>query len=329
MQSERKLQIQKRRRGSMNHIGTIVKQFRCDLGMSRKDLATDICSEKYIYLIEKGERTPSSDLTAALGDKLGTDLFEYYQYMDCSYPLKVKSLFKLFNKYRRTGEYDSLMKGTKEALEYSDFKKEPWSYEIMVNKAAYKVFIEQKHQEVIKEVIEAMEQVKSIYARGEYIANLYVILSTCYQVLGDLDKAKDAVLKAYDIVSNKRKDHRYIQITITVCLNLMTMYYFLKEYTKAIDIGLELIELQVGNESYERAHFSYFYLSYAYYQSGNQEVALMWFTKGLHLINIFDKSMDAYYISSFELFDILMKDERLSIDLKNEYNRKYQSINLS
>ncbi len=50
--------------------------------MSRKELAENICSEKYLYLIEKGDRTPSSEITRLLGDKVGVDIFKYYAVYD-------------------------------------------------------------------------------------------------------------------------------------------------------------------------------------------------------------------------------------------------------
>lgn len=74
----------------MNHIGNVIKEYRSLIGMSRNDIAKNICTEKYVYLIEKGQRTPSADMTRLLGDNLGIDLFEYYQYLDCINPIEVR-----------------------------------------------------------------------------------------------------------------------------------------------------------------------------------------------------------------------------------------------
>jgi DNA-binding XRE family transcriptional regulator len=54
---------------NMNRIGNVIKEFRCKFDMSRKELSANICSEKYVYLIEKGERSPSTDITVAFSDK--------------------------------------------------------------------------------------------------------------------------------------------------------------------------------------------------------------------------------------------------------------------
>ena len=55
----------------MNHIGSIIKEFRLLRQLTQEQLAENICSEKYVYLIEKGERTPSTDLLRQFSDKIG------------------------------------------------------------------------------------------------------------------------------------------------------------------------------------------------------------------------------------------------------------------
>lgn len=52
----------------VNWIGKVIKEHRDIVGMSRKTLSEDICTEKYIYLIEKGKRTPSANVIKLLGD---------------------------------------------------------------------------------------------------------------------------------------------------------------------------------------------------------------------------------------------------------------------
>lgn len=43
--------------GVMNYIGNVIKEFRDRKQISRKMLSENVCTEKYVYLIEKGERT--------------------------------------------------------------------------------------------------------------------------------------------------------------------------------------------------------------------------------------------------------------------------------
>ena len=38
----------------MSHIGIVIRTLREKQGLTRQDLAKNICTEKYVYLIEKG-----------------------------------------------------------------------------------------------------------------------------------------------------------------------------------------------------------------------------------------------------------------------------------
>ncbi len=100
----------------MNCIGSVIKEYRKRKKISRKSLADGLCSEKYIYLIEKGERTPSAEMSALLGDKLGIDLFEYYEYVDCIDPIDVNQAIKLFTRYRNGNDMVALKRVTDEAM---------------------------------------------------------------------------------------------------------------------------------------------------------------------------------------------------------------------
>ena len=40
-------------------IGTILRQLRETAGLNRKQLCEGICTEKYLYIIERSQRTPS------------------------------------------------------------------------------------------------------------------------------------------------------------------------------------------------------------------------------------------------------------------------------
>ena len=82
----------------MNHIGKVIKQFRDLRELSRAELAKGICSEKYVYLIEKGKRTPSTQIMRHFCNKLKTDLFLYYEYLDCKDPINTYFFICEFNK---------------------------------------------------------------------------------------------------------------------------------------------------------------------------------------------------------------------------------------
>ena len=309
----------------INYIGKVIKQFRTDLGMSQKELAEDICTEKYIYLIEKGDRTPTVDLVRDFSDKLGVNLFDYYQYLDCSDPIMAYKTINAFNKYRTTMDYDLLQKATHEALKLPDFHVKPWIYEIEVNRFYHLIFVEQKHQEAINGIEDLLSSIAKKYLTTEYTANFYILLSTGYQAIGDLAKAKQNVLLAYEIIKNKKTHHRYKQIIISVYLNIITLCYFSKDYDRAIENGLWLNQFQIEHGSDNRAHFTFFYLAFAYYQKGNREVANKWFMKGMRLMLLEERPLALFYIASFEPFRFLLddiKDTTLINDFMEIYDNK-------
>ncbi len=308
----------------MNHIGNVIRELRLNLGMSQKVLAEGICSGKYIYLIEKGERSPSIEMTEMLSDKLGEDLFEYNQYLNCFDPISVNKKIKLFNEYRRSSDFTTLAIVTNESMKLPDFNHEPWIYEIQVNHLSYRIFIEQKFIDAIDEINYILHNVNMKYKNRECIANLYILLSTSYQAIGDIVNGEKAVLAAFDIIQNKKKSRKYNQIVISTYLNMMTMYYFIGEYDKAIELGLELNHYQLKMDSYERAHFTSFYLSYSYYEKGNKNDAITWFVKGLYLLAYGYKPMDVYYISTFKPFNILINDQSINPELIKEIKKIYK-----
>lgn len=78
-------------------IGNIIEEQRVSLGMSRKELSEGICTQKYVYLIEKNERNPSAYILNSFSDRLGLDLFDYYQYLNYDNKKKCSSIKKILS----------------------------------------------------------------------------------------------------------------------------------------------------------------------------------------------------------------------------------------
>lgn len=307
----------------MNYIGNIIKEYRSILGMSRKNLAENICSEKYVYLIEKGERTPSADILRLFGDRLGADLFDHYQYLGCIDPIAVREIIKSFYMYRRKSDFDALQKVTNKAVKLPDFQHKPWIYEIQLNRAAHMVFSENKYEEAITYSQHMLQEIKPKYLKGAYVANLYMLLSTCYQVTGDLTNAQNATSSAYEILRDKHKIERYEQDITTVRINTVTLYYLAGKFEEVIREGNELLQYQYEVNSYERVHYTYFFLAFAYYKTGSYDEAIAWFKKGIYSVMLDHKPMDVYYITKQDVFDLLAKDARINQEIVCEFKKKY------
>ncbi len=307
----------------MNYIGNVIKEYRCMSGMSRRDLSENICSEKYVYLIEKGERTPSADLVRLFSDKLKVDLFDYYQYLDCINPIAVRDNLRIFNMYRRKGDFMSVKEVTDSAMNLPDFQCKPWLYEIEINRIAYMIWFQNRYKESINDLNALMKNIEPKYFMSAYAANIYILMSASYQLTNDLPNAKNAVLSAHEIICDKNKIEKYEQIIITVRITCMSMYYLSDEFHKVIHEGNDLLQYQYEINSYERIHYTYFYLAFAYYKIESYNEATEWFKKGIYSVMHGHKPMDVYYISTQDVFNVLMNNNRMSQNIINDFKEKY------
>lgn len=308
----------------MKGIGNIIKEYRRMLGVSRKALSENICSEKYIYLIEKGERTPSSDLTRLIGDRLGVDLFEYYEFLDCINPIEVNETIKCFNRFRRENDLISLKKITNYAMSLPDFYNKPRLYEIEINRIFYMALKEGRSSEAIRESCDLIKQIEPKYAKEVFVADLYALLSMCYQMDQDLDNARSAILSAYDIICNKQRITKYAQTVISIKINKITIHYLSGEYDATIEEALMLWQYQIDMSAYERFHHTFFYLAFAHYKKGMEEESISWFIKGISASLIRYKATDIYYLSQYDVFGLLIDDSRVPHELVSEFKKSYR-----
>ncbi|MFA9464761.1 MAG: multiprotein-bridging factor 1 family protein [Velocimicrobium sp.] len=307
----------------MAYIGNIIKEYRNKMGISRKELSENICSEKYVYLIEKGTRTPSVEVSRAFGDRMGVDLFKYYEYLDCINPIEVEEIIGRFNKYRIENDMDALQEATDKAFLLPDFHRKPWVYEIDHNRIAYMTLKEGRCCEAIKEIKNKIQNVESKYSKSICFARFYILLSTCYQMIMDLDNAQYAVLAASEIIANKQNVEKNAQVVIAVKISEITLHYLLGELDKVIEEGCKLNQYQIEMSSYELGHHGLFYLAYAHYQKGLKDEGVSWFLKALYASLIRYKPRDIYYLSKYEMFQVLSSDYRVPSNLVNEFKRKY------
>jgi len=296
-----------------------------DAGISRNVLSKDICSEKYLYLIERGDRSPSAEIIRLLSYRLGTDLFNYYEYLDCTDPLTVYHAIKDFNICRRLSDFKELKKQNDNMKLHPDFLETPWKYEIDVNNALNSFFLERKPQETIDYIESLLNDIDEKFKEEEFTANLYVILSRCYQRLGRINEARSALYSARKIISSKMNIARYYQVIITVKLITMTFANLTEDYDLAIEEGLSIHQLQLKTNIYDRSSYMFYYIAYAYYKKGMEAEAVEWFEKCLFDLLIHYNPIPVHIISKDDLFYELFFHQEISPSLrtriKNIYNR--------
>lgn len=307
----------------MNHIGNIIKSYRGMLNMSRAELAENICSEKYVYYIEKGDRTPSAQLLTLFANKLGVDLFDHFPYLDCAHPIEVRKIMKSIIRCRQKGEFCEIDKAMEEASRLPDFKRKPWMYELALNRITYMMFVEQRFEEVLPAVQELIDSIDARHRTEIYMANIYMAQSTIFQIVGNLAGAKNAIAAAREIIKNKEDIQRYANVIITVMNGTMTLSYLSGCYEDTIRAATDMIRFQEKALEYERIHYGYFFLAFALWKTGARADAAAWFKKGLHWVLINHRPMDVGFLSIQDGFSDLLADPAASQDIVREFKNLY------
>lgn len=257
------------------------------------------------------------------GNKLGVDLFDHFQYLDCENPVAVRDKIKNFNICRRKSDYHALKKLTDAAIDLPDFHHQPWLYEIEVNRFAYLIFEEKNYEEAIGGINSVLRTIKPKYAKGTYVVNLYVLLLMCYQLTGNVENAREAMLFANEIIRGKQSIKDYEEIISTVGVATLALYYSVGEFGLVIQKGHELLQYKTEINSYERLDYISFYLAFSYYETGSQEEAAMWFRKTIYTLMFDYNPLTVYYMTTHTMFHVLLNDAGINSYLIEEFKEKY------
>lgn len=293
--------------------------------MTRSELAQGICSEKYVYMIEKGDRSPFADIIRMISNRLGVDLFDYYDYLDCEDPILVEENMRIINNLKAKGSFLKLKEVCEGAMQHNDFRKRPWKYELDLSHTAYKVLSEGNYEEGIEEIKDKLEKIEKIFLEDVIGANYYLLLGTAYQMAADYDNAHKINLKLREIVSGKEKIMSFSQVIIGSKINTITLLFYIKDFEGMLAESLALFEYQKECGNYEQVIHTYFYLAYAYLENGDKKTSLKYFKKGMYISILSPKLLDIYYIRSFPHFSNLFNDESISEDLKKEFIEIYDA----
>ncbi len=307
----------------MGHIGKVVRQMRMKSGLSRSQLAKGICSEKYLYLIEKGERTPSSEMARLIGGRLGVDLYQFYLYLDCADPVEMLNVIRDVNICIRASDIKEMMNVAEHAAQLPDFQKKPWSYYVDLCRYTYRLLIDGDAAGTIAGVRELLLPAEPKYLEEDYILNLEIVLSTAYQIIGEVNQSKMILERLDRILENKKKILRYYQVIVTTRLNQMTLYHLTKEYELAIKAGHFINQFHLDTDTYERSAYVYYYLAYAYYKLGDTTTAVEWFQKCLYTLLVHHNPVGAYYITHYDAFEELFQNPHVGSFLTDKIKQAY------
>ncbi|MDN6161208.1 MAG: helix-turn-helix domain-containing protein [Atopostipes sp.] len=302
-------------------IGDIIKKEREKLRMTQKELSEGICSEKYIYLIEKNERNPSAFILKDLNERLGINLFDYYDYKDYENNELIVEHREKFDHYTENSDIFSLKEEALKAEKLKEFQVEPLLYDVQMIHLSYKINVEGK----VKEGIEGIKRIltkEELVIETNTLINFYVLLSTAYQIEGEWEKARTAIEKSYPMIKNKTRYNRYNTTVISAFISYAALLFNQKDYERLLDIAHELKRLHNKYSRHNRVYYVHFYLAYAYFENDEVEKARESYMEGIHSALLFKNIIDLKVILQFEGIEELAVD----LDIHKRYFQQIQEV---
>lgn len=308
----------------MGHIGTIIEKCRLAAGMSRKELSENLCSEKYIYLIEKGERTPSANLLKLMGERLGVYLFGFYMYLECIDPLYVREKMRFFHMCRINLDFKALKEASEEAGDMPDFRSKPWCFEIQLNNIYYLVFEEKKFSEAASMLDSLLKEAEAYVPTYIFLINAHTLMSTCSLVTGDIVTAKKSAMYAYKVMQNNNDAGLYEQLLTKITINLMGAHYLSNEFDDVIEKGQELIRIKQTRDSYGKIHFVYLLMALAFYGKNQWDSAAEHLKKAVYFLMAENKPSDVGFIALDGRFSAMLDDLSPYSEIIDHFRREYR-----
>lgn len=315
--------ILNRGRNGMAYIGYVIRKLREKNNMSQEVLAEGICTSKYIYLIEKGDRNPSSDILSQLGEKLDTDLFDFYEYIDCEDPVAVREMFNEFLKYRGQMNLVRLLKLNHEARALPDFQRAPWSYELKVNEYMYMLLIEKKYEEIKELLMQDIDFYDKNTIEGQCRTRLNILLALCYEGLGDIEKSCMVITNVVDSMKIKRNCYKDLHLIVMAHCTYMGIHSAVGNYENVISKGVEICKLQEEFNAYEMLHYCFFFLAFTYKKLHMKDRSRDFLEKGILLSLLNDKYTDISYLTDRGIIPELLKGHVISGELVDRFTSKY------
>lgn len=316
----------------MPKFGKILREFREEKQLSRAELAEGICTEKYLYLIEKGQRTPSATILRLLSQALNIDLFRFYRFTDCKDPIAVEKISDAFAKSIRLGDYDLRGRTVREAEKLADFQKPPWSYVLIGNRGMYDVVVKKESQRVYTQLNEALEQIDPKYEDTPYVSSIYLAFSYTLQFLSRYKEAYEYALRA-EKIHKESIDFYYgdgLYFLAECRASILSNLYRVKEYQKAADYGEGLINNLANVGTYARLEVSLGYLAFSLYRLNRIEEAVEALRQSMQILMLTYNQFFLHYLLAEEEFELIIKEIPTNDYVLKEfqlYAQTFQSLN--
>lgn len=263
-------------------IGDIIRMKREEKGLSRAELAEGICTVSYLYMIEMGQRNPSSFVLNSLGAKLSVDLFRHIEFLECKDVLGTEELVGRMNRALHTFDMASLRELREKASGMEDFRVAPWRYLLDACTIYLWFFEEGREEEALERAFRTLEEVEEgdLPGREFYRLGLLLFLTIAYQQQERYEVALGVCRRLHESIQDKRGYERLERIVLRSYLLYMQLCNLTGRYEEALEAWRELSLSWGEYRVLEFLHMIYFNLAYACHKLGRVEEARGYFFKG-------------------------------------------------
>lgn len=270
-------------------LGHLIKALRLEMNLSVEALCENICTPRYMYMIENNNKIPSALIINELSAKLGISIFDYLDYMDFEKPYSSKRFVDAARLSRYERDYEKIIFETEAIENTKDAEKTPLSYEITCNKIVVALFVDQNYTKVIELIKNAFFKIEkkeiqcvidNDYRIKDYNAinlmNYFYIVNimireveASYSILTYLKKCMNTLkhIKVFEAL--------YISITI----NYLQYMVCERKSESHIEELLDLLDYQMSKNNLNRIFLTYYLLSVHYHQLNKVEDAIQHFKK--------------------------------------------------
>lgn len=309
----------------MKNIGLLIRQFRENSKLSRAKLAENICSEKYLYLIEKGARNPSAEIIRLLSIRLGVDLFKYMEYLDCLEPVKVQDIVSQLAAYRSSSNFEAAKALSQRAEAMVDFQSEPWIHHLQIVDGAYMVYIEGRCHDCIRYLQSILDGLGSPYSGEDYVASFCILLASCHLYLDDGDNALTAINQA-ERIATRGVGFKSIDTIISLGLVKIIYYTQARDLDQAIETGTELEDILLRINYHGQANLIHYFIANAYFMKGNTDEAHRWFVRCLGDLILYQNCTAANIIAGFGHFHEIFQSLAVCDQMKEKFVSLYGDV---
>ena len=240
---------------SYQHFGELLKELRLSRSLTREQLATNICTPKQIYRIEKGESEPSLYLLNQLSTKFNIDLNEYFKMHFTDYSKISHEGFDQLNSAIEIGNIKLLRQLAEEYKVYKEFSEGENLQLIYYSQALCSALLDQDYTNSLESCLQGLlvenPNFSILTIKKSIYSNVGISLLNCmsknYFALGDsktgLSVLKDMlyVVEHYGIESPHKKYRAFDFFKKVYQLTLYNLGRHLLELDD-IDTALDYVE---------------------------------------------------------------------------------------